>query len=187
MWYTKHWSSRWVYGYSAAAERSRWVYGCSAFCRKQLQNKRYECELLLCCTKTCPNAGETCLLSPTEATGIARGAWHSLCSCDCILVALWTMDLHASHVILSSESWSTSEHVPSIYRLRRLLYSTLHNTLDNTSLLNMPIGLSIGWGSAYRYLLPATIGGWHYLSIPISLTNRSRDIFFLYNRLLFLG
>ena len=36
---------------------------------------------------------------------------------------------------------------------------TLYNTLLNNSPLNMPIGLSTGWGIAYRYLLPAAIGG----------------------------
>ena len=50
-----------------------------------------------------------------------------------------------------------------------------NHTLDN-SLLNMPIGLSIGWGIAYRYVLPAAIGGWNCLSIPISVTNTFREI-----------
>ena len=37
----------------------------------------------------------------------------------------------------------------------------------------MTTGLSICWGFAYRHLLPAAIGGWSSLSIPISF----RDIF----------
>ena len=39
------------------------------------------------------------------------------------------------------------------------------------------IGLSISCGVAYRYLLPAVIGGWSCLSIPISFLNWFRDIF----------
>ena len=44
---------------------------------------------------------------------------------------------------------------------RHDIYDTpaLYNTLLNISPLNMPIGLSTGWGIAYRYLLPAAIGG----------------------------
>ena len=44
-------------------------------------------------------------------------------------------------------------------------------------LLIMTIGLSISWGVAYRYLLPAAIRGWSCLSIPISFTNWFREIF----------
>ena len=51
----------------------------------------------------------------------------------------------------------------------------VNHTLDD-SLLNMPIGLSIGRGMAYRYVLPAAIGGWKCLSIPTSLTGRFWEI-----------
>ena len=50
-----------------------------------------------------------------------------------------------------------------------------NHTPDN-SLLSMPIGLTIGWGIAYRYLLLPAIGGREYLSIPIGSTNRFRLI-----------
>ena len=50
-----------------------------------------------------------------------------------------------------------------------------YDTLDNT-LLNMPIGMSIGWGIAYRYLLTPSIGMRIFRSIPIAWTNRSREI-----------
>ena len=46
----------------------------------------------------------------------------------------------------------------------------------NNSLLNMPVGLTFGWGIAYRYLLVPAIGGRNYLSIPIVVTNRFRLI-----------
>ena len=41
-----------------------------------------------------------------------------------------------------------------------MVYEVVRNTLDS-SLLTMPIrpGVSIGWDVAYRYLLPAAIGG----------------------------
>ena len=48
-------------------------------------------------------------------------------------------------------------------------------TLDN-SLLNMPIGMSIRWDIAYRYLLTRSIGMRICQSIPIAWTNRSREI-----------
>ena len=41
--------------------------------------------------------------------------------------------------------------------------------------LIMTIGRSISWGVAYRYILPAAIGGWSCLSIPISFINWFRD------------
>ena len=53
-------------------------------------------------------------------------------------------------------------------------YCTLH-AVDN-SLLIMTISLSTSWGVAYRYLLPAVMGGWSCLSIPSSFTNWSREI-----------
>ena len=40
----------------------------------------------------------------------------------------------------------------------------------------MIIGLSIGSGIAYRYLMHAAIGGWNCPLIRISLTNRFREI-----------
>ena len=36
--------------------------------------------------------------------------------------------------------------------------------------IDTPIGLSIGWGIAYRCIFPPTIGGRNSLSIPISFT-----------------
>ena len=41
------------------------------------------------------------------------------------------------------------------------------HTPDN-SLLNMPIGLTIGWGIAYRYPLLPAVGGRQCLPIPIA-------------------
>ena len=49
------------------------------------------------------------------------------------------------------------------------------HTLDN-SLLNVPIGMSIGCGMAYRYLLTPSISMRICPSIPIAWTNRSREI-----------
>ena len=53
-------------------------------------------------------------------------------------------------------------------------YTHTDHTLDN-SILNMPIGMSIGWGIAYRYLLTPSIGMPICRSIPIAWTNRSRE------------
>ena len=51
------------------------------------------------------------------------------------------------------------------------IYSTLHS-----SLVNMPIGMSIGWDNAYRYLLKPSIGMRIFRSIPIAWTNTPREI-----------
>ena len=45
---------------------------------------------------------------------------------------------------------------PQIYRR---YYATMPGTLGQYGLLNMPIGLSIGWGMAHRYLLSPAVGG----------------------------
>ena len=62
------------------------------------------------------------------------------------------------------------------HRVTVTLWSSRLHTPDNI-LFNMSIGLTIGWGIAYRYLLLPAIGGRNYPSTPIVSTNRFRLIF----------
>ena len=63
----------------------------------------------------------------------------------------------------------------SLGRKNGLMLRQQEHTLDN-SLLNTAIGMSIGWGIAYRNLLTPSIGVRICRSIPIACINRSREI-----------
>ena len=59
--------------------------------------------------------------------------------------------------ILKAYFGSSGNEIRRAYRQNRPPRAYRDHTLDN-SLLNMAIGLSIDWGIAYRYLLPAAVG-----------------------------
>ena len=78
------------------------------------------------------------------------------------------------------QAYSTDDS--STFLVRRCLlllvlrcWETITGWEGPNSLLNMPIGMSIGWGIAYRYLLTPSIGMRICRSIPIAWSNRSRE------------